>query len=1065
MDERSRLSAAIGAIEAHSALLGDAAEVALAALRAQLAALESEVSLRQVSVLFVDVVGSTALIHGLSPEDAHEALDPALSEFSAIVRAHGGRVLQYAGDSLLAAFGVDRVQEDDAVRAVRGALAILSAARRHAARIKHDYRRPFAVRSGIHTGPVLLGAGLDGDASIRGLTVHLAARMEQTAPAGALRISRPTWTLVDRAFFSERQPPLRVKGEAVALETFLVRRERSAHERGLAREASPWVGRDQELGWLLEAWSQAQGGRAQVRLVAGEAGIGKSRLLAEFLARVEQSRPPPAVLKLHFDPGRTAQVHGLLASLLEQAAGLAPGLSASQTQVRLRQVLAPAFALRAGEAAAVLARLIGRLPAGRDGEARELRDRGFHFAVTWLARRATESGLLMAIDDLSEADSSDFDFLDALLAGARDAPLLIVATARSEWLERLPEAWRLKTRLEVSPLSADALARLAGALLGRNPPAEWLEGLQCRAGGNPFFVQELLEHWQAWLGESGNTDLDPGAAGRLPETLDGLLQAKLDALSPAHKSALQTASVIGPVFDAAALAAIDERAPAALEALVLRGLLRVLESPEDEAAERYVFSHQLMQQAAYGSLLRPARCQAHRLHAQWLARTGSAPVPARVAWHFEEGGDSEAARSWWTEAARGAVDRYANSAAMLALTHALALNPDDRSRWQLLLWRETLLGRRAEREPWGHCLDELEQLAEALDDDACRARVASLRADYFGQAGESAAAIEFARRALAQAPAGEAALRAWPLKILAYELERLGRHAEAQENAERGLALARSAGDKRTEAALFNQLGIAAVAAGDPSVAASHFAAAVALHEALGHRHNEGGSRSNLGYIELLLGDWAQARRQFQCALSICEEAGQTTSIGLIELNLALADLGEDQASAAVIHARSALARLEHGGDQFALAAAHRILAHAQLAIGEIESARRGFVLSFELYTALAQPGAASEALAGLALSHQAAGDGAEALAAVERVLSVLAAGVDLAAAEQPLRVLLICHDVLAACGDRRSDEVLALARRELLDRAERISDPQRRAGFLNRVPWHRRILLASGAA
>ena len=1066
MGERNRLRAAIAAIEAQRARLGDAAELALASLHAQLAALKVEQSLRQASVLFVDVVGSTALINGLTPEDAHQAMDPALAEFTAIVRRQEGRVLQYAGDSLLAAFGVECVREDDALRAVRAALAILAAAQRHAAHLRRRYQREFAVRAGIHTGPVLLGAGVDGEASLRGLTVHLAARMEQTAPAGRLRISRATWKLVQHAFVAEPQPLLVIKGEAAALETYLVGRERVAGERGMVRVVTPCFGRESELAELCEAWSRARCGGAPTRLVTGEAGIGKSRLLAEFVAQLAPAEAGPTVFSLPCDASRTPLAHGLLSSLLEQGAGLTAAMSAAQCQASLAQILASAWGDRAGECSALLARLIGRLPAGRESDARELRDRGFHIASQWLARRGSETGLVLLIDDLQWAEASDFDFLSRLLDSAESGSLLIVATARSEALERLPEAWRLAPRQELAPLQAEAQTRLACALLGgAGLPASLANCLQRRAGGNPLFVEALLDHWMTQTDLGAAAELKPASLEGIPATLGGLLQARLDALMPAHKSAAQWASVIGPVFDRSALAAIDAAAPEALASLVSRGVLRALDGSSAAGGERYAFSHQLLQQTAYESLLRAARCRAHRRHAQWLTRARAGPAPARIAWHFEQAGESVAALPWWTAAARTAVERYAHPAACEALEHALALSPDDRGRWDLLLLRETLLGRQADRGPWGDCLAELEQLAEALDDDACRARVASLRADYWGQAGDSAAAIEFARRALAHAPRAEAALTAWPLKILAYELERLGRHAEALEYAERGLVVARSASDKRTEAALLNQLGIAALAAGDPGAAATHFAAAVALHEALGHRHNEGGSRSNLGYVELVLGDWAQARRQFQHALAICEEVGQTTSIGLIELNLALADLGEERAESARSHARGALARLQSGGDRSALAAAYRILGDAEIACGEIGAACGDLARSRDLYTELAQPGAALEAMAGLALAHQAAGRLDEANEIVGQVWSALAAGVDLAAAEQPLRILLICHQVLAARGDRRADTVLVQARRELLDRAARITDPQRRAGFLRRVPWHRQILAAAGAA
>jgi class 3 adenylate cyclase len=182
---------------------------------------------KQVSVLFLDLVGSTALGRSLDPEELSTVVDGALSRFSAVVRGHGGKVLQYAGDSVLAAFGADRVEEDDAERAVRCGLALLVEARAIEAEVRARHRREgFGIRVGVHTGTALLGGGVDAESTIRGQAVNLAARMEQTAPAGALRISDSTYRHVRGAFDADVQPPLHVKGIEEPVVTYLVRRAR-----------------------------------------------------------------------------------------------------------------------------------------------------------------------------------------------------------------------------------------------------------------------------------------------------------------------------------------------------------------------------------------------------------------------------------------------------------------------------------------------------------------------------------------------------------------------------------------------------------------------------------------------------------------------------------------------------------------------------------------------------------------------------------------------------------------------------------------------------------------------
>jgi len=214
-----RLEAAIAALEAKRAELGPAvADAAIAALRQRLASARSTAPrlparLKQVSTLFVDVVGSTAMGQQLSPEEISAVMDGALARFTRIVEAHQGRVLQYSGDGMLAVFGADDALEDDAEAAVHAGLAIVADARLHAFSVGAAHgERDFNVRAGIHTGRVLLGAGVDLEGSIRGAAVNLAARMEQTAPPGSLRISHDTYRHVRGLFDVAEQPPMPIKG-------------------------------------------------------------------------------------------------------------------------------------------------------------------------------------------------------------------------------------------------------------------------------------------------------------------------------------------------------------------------------------------------------------------------------------------------------------------------------------------------------------------------------------------------------------------------------------------------------------------------------------------------------------------------------------------------------------------------------------------------------------------------------------------------------------------------------------------------------------------------------------
>jgi len=285
MTEREELEEAIAALERQRAVIGDAVvDTALATLRAKLARLDiPEQQLKPVTILFTDVVGSMALSQPLDPEDIHAIIDGALQRFTSIVESQRGRVLQYAGDSLLAVFGAIESHEDDPERAVRAGLGILDEAKRLAVQIEARHRRDdFHVRVGIHTGPVLLGGGVDAEGTIRGSAVNIAARMEQTAPVDCLRISRTTYRHVRGMFDVLDEPPIAVKGMADPIRSYVVVRARPrafrATNRGVDGAEMPMIGRDAEFGRLVDMFEAVRTQRTlSLVTVVGDAGLGKTR--------------------------------------------------------------------------------------------------------------------------------------------------------------------------------------------------------------------------------------------------------------------------------------------------------------------------------------------------------------------------------------------------------------------------------------------------------------------------------------------------------------------------------------------------------------------------------------------------------------------------------------------------------------------------------------------------------------------------------------------------------------------------------------------------------------------
>ncbi len=360
MSDRAAIEAAqaaLATLEAQRSVLGDAVvDAALAPLRERLAALQApaaEQQLKQATVLFVDIVGSTRLSQELDPEDVHAIVDGALARFTAIAQAHHGRVLQYAGDNMLAVFGADTAQEDDPEYAVRAGLAVLAEGARQGEQVRARHGQAgFDVRVGIHTGPVLLGGGVDAEGSIRGLTVNIAARMEQTAPPGALRISHDTYRHVRGVFDVEPQPPLVVKGRDAPLTTYLVQRAKPrafrVASRGIDGVETPMVGRYAELGELCRSFDAVLADRCLVAVtIVGDAGLGKSRLLAEFQNTLETHPQSFWLLLGRSQPHSTLQAYGLLRDVLAWRFQIADGDSAELARRKLVEGMAPLFAAKA----------------------------------------------------------------------------------------------------------------------------------------------------------------------------------------------------------------------------------------------------------------------------------------------------------------------------------------------------------------------------------------------------------------------------------------------------------------------------------------------------------------------------------------------------------------------------------------------------------------------------------------------------------------------------------------------------------------------------------------------
>jgi class 3 adenylate cyclase/tetratricopeptide (TPR) repeat protein len=1086
-----QIESSIAALQSQRALLGDeVVDTATAALRGELATLQAEQPaladqhLSLVSVLFLDIVGSTALSRSLDPEDIQAVLDGALAAFTTVVDQHGGRVLQYAGDSVLAVFGADEVHEDDAERAVLAGLALLRQGQLQALLLKSRHPElDLGVRVGISSGRVLLGGGVDGASTIRGNTVNIAARMEQAAPPGALRISQETWRLVRGLFVVAEQPPLLIKGRDEPLQTYLVHSAiespASASRRGVQGVRVPLLGRDDELALLQQAFADVASGRTgqlSVTVVA-DAGLGKSRLFDELDLWWQHHHAGLSLLIAQAAEGRRGQSYGLMRELFMRHLGLDARDVTGDLRTAWLQAVQPVLGDRSS--AAVLGHLLGlnfsdetEVHALRN-DARALRDRAFFHAFQWLTQIALAAPpLVLALDDIHWADDGSLDFLEELQRAHAQLPLLLLSLARPLLLERRPQwcsSGDRARRINLAPLGALASQTLSKALLQHLPevPAHLAQLVAQGAEGNPFFMEELVNMLidQGAIEVQGDRwTLAPNRlmALQLPTTLEGVLQARLSALPQDRRRALQLASVVGTVFWDQALQELDVAAVSALGELANRELIQPRQDSRLAGSSEYEFRHHTVHRVAYDNLLKRVRAVAHGLLARWLDKQPAAPaLQDQIAEHFERAGDTALACAAWTRAAQAAQLRFANADALGHAARAWELTSDNdiTARLAITLVRVRVLEHLADRPPFESAVLQLQQLAEGLGDAGWRSEAASWGARFEYHGGDAQAALRWAEQAVALAPAGDLERSARAHSQVFFALARLGRQERAREAFLVSLRAAQQAGHAILEATIVNEEGNQAHRRGDVASAILHWQQALAVHRQEGHLANAGGTLCNLAFAALSIGDFEAAKLQFEQARELSERVGARHTVGVIDINLGLAWLNLGQAEHAQRCATQALAQSRSSGDRWAEAAALRVLGRAELLLGLGQAAQARFVASRELFDELKLGHLALEAVAALVDEALARGDVPAAAQHAQDIHLRQQAGAGIEGTDEPMRILLAQWRAWVAASDPRAPAALLQAQQELLRRADRLTDPEQRQRFMQGVTAHRDIL------
>jgi class 3 adenylate cyclase/tetratricopeptide (TPR) repeat protein len=893
------------------------------------------------TVLFVDLVDSTRLVRGTDPEVARRRVSEFFEKVSHCVALHGGIVEKFAGDAVLAAFGVPQAHEDDAQRAVRAALEMRESVT----------ELGLEARIGIEAGELVVE---DSDSTFAtGEAVNLAARLQQAARPGEILVGPTVHRLAAGSLVAEEAGPLDLKGLDAPLRAWRVLDVTVEPARSWGLRA-PLVGREAELDLLENTFARtARDRRAHLFTIFGEPGVGKSRLAREFVDGVERASSLVG-RALPYGEGVT---YWPLGEMIKAAAGIADDDPLEEAFEKLRECCAE-------EAVADVLGLAAGLMEALEGE-RSPQE------ISWAAaevmqRIADVQPLILVFEDIHWAEEPLLDLVEHLADRVR-APLLVICLARPELLDGRP-GWgggRVRsTAIELEPLSADESALLVEKLLAQlgsssdGVAPELSEEVLERAEGNPLFVEETIR----MLVETGSSRTGPD---RIPDTLQALIAARIDQLSPGSKAALQRASVVGRVFWKGALQHLSPDADGVeglLEDLLLRELVLREARSSISGETAYRFKHLLIREVAYNGLAKLARAQHHARFADWLAqRTGEELVEIR-AYHLDqavllltelEGAPPDAlaeeAAAALLKAAKRAIAREAYVNARSLGLRALELRPSlaarytaARAAWRLQDWGavklemgKVLEQAREQGERAVHALaltaladatmkrdgdpetarglaDEALALLEGLDEPVARFDALTVRATAAAWLSDIAEMIRYMENAYAIAlDAGRKDLQTIAAQALAQtHIVRLELD-EAELLLARALELSGESGSLRARAGAALAYAWFLIVKGELDAAETLLGEVRATSAELGVEPVEANALAKLGWIARRRGDHKRSEKLLREALRITETRGDRGILPDLQAGLAatLADLGKtDEAERLALEAYAGVA-------------------------------------------------------------------------------------------------------------------------------------------------------------
>jgi len=960
-DQQNKLRQAITALETQRSILGDVAvDAAIVGIQQQLATLAAPEPVRQrkqVTVMFADVSGFTAMSETLDPEAVHEIINAVWTELDRVINEHGGMIDKHYGDGVMALWGVDVIREDDPEWAIRAALVMQREVSNLEARIQSlstqlnlDTSPTIRIRIGISTGAALLGDVVTtGEFSIIGDTVNLAARLQQMAPISGILIAHHTYRHVRGVFTVQAQPPMKLKGKTDPVQTYLVLHAKPRtfrmRTRGIEGIETQMVGRDAELHALQRAFHAAtDNARTHIVTVVGEAGVGKSRLLYEFGNWLDLLQQQIYFLKGRATPEMQTMPHGIIRDMFTYRFDIRESDSATTVLGKFRAGMQDYVTQAQAD---LIGQMIGfDFQRGSQPVQKLLGSSAFRTSaqadLVKYIRAITHRPTVIFLEDIHWADDGSLDLLTTLINTVPKSPLLVVYLARHSLFERRPN-WGCLTedsqrgpiclRVPLSPLSKTDSRNLVAQILQKldNIPPALSDLIVSGAEGNPYYVEELIkmliedgvivrdgEHWH-----TASTHLH---LVQVPTTLTGILQARLDSLPRAERDLLQRASVVGRLFWDAAVSELmedcilpeqhhsidvdeQERIKLLLDAVRERELIFRRPTSSFQGTQEYIFKHAILRDVTYETVLLKVRQAYHARVARWLenhARERMGEYQGLIAGHYELAGEHNKAADYLMQSGMALRVISAYHDAIAAFKRVLELQPE-------------------------------ENLTQ-------RAQVYTQLGYAYRQTSDYPAATQHLERGLSLArQAQDAPTEVSALNGLGWTQMTQGKYDSAKRHLLQALKLGRKIQHRAGVALATHHLGDIAYRQGHSDEAAKYAWECLALYRGLNDQPGIAGAFRILGFVSYMREQYADAVRHHQESLRIYTEIGDRWGMGTGHINLGESMRRQRHFAQAATYYEKSLPLFQEIGNHFGIAVASLNLGHAYNGMNDLARAEHYF--------------------------------------------------------------------------------------------------------------------------